>query len=421
MPAPSLAELRTLPPSDGEPAGLRISSEWVLREVARSVAGAAPPADRYGRVASILKRASGAWDLRVCRVDGDWLRPVATGRGPLEAAVLVADTPVARSVAGQPVWEVASAGAASPSVRTLVGGPVGGMLALPCLAEGELVGVVEVLPTSTLPPGAAVTAQLAAATDIVAVALRGDRERAERLRAETARLEEARAREEERRRLEEQLVHAARLVGVGEATASIVHDLAQPLVVLQSWIDVLEQDPSDTATAARALPVMARSTQRIVDLVRHLRDYARAGPNPHEPVDLSELVGRARELWGGERGEVSVTTEPGVVVRGDGAKLEQVLVNLVSNARAAGGPVEVRVRRGREGQAVVEVRDHGPGVPPELRALVFEPFFTTRPRGQGTGLGLAICARIAQEHGGTVDVDDAPGGGARFRVVLPAL
>jgi signal transduction histidine kinase len=111
--------------------------------------------------------------------------------------------------------------------------------------------------------------------------------------------------------------------------------------------------------------------------------------------------------------------ESALPVRVDRDQLTQVLVNLVKNAEEAmpgGGRIVVRTRRAG-GAAHLEVEDTGPGVPPEHRMKILEPYFTTK--AGGTGLGLAIASRICQEHGGALEVDGAPGQGALFRVVLP--
>jgi signal transduction histidine kinase len=115
-----------------------------------------------------------------------------------------------------------------------------------------------------------------------------------------------------------------------------------------------------------------------------------------------------------------VVCPAGLQVLGDANRLEQVLVNLLANAlQAEGDPVSVTARAMDEGWVAVEVADRGPGVPESLRSRVFEPFFTTKPPGQGTGLGLSVSVRIVQEHGGRIEVEDNPGGGSVFRVVLP--
>ena len=103
------------------------------------------------------------------------------------------------------------------------------------------------------------------------------------------------------------------------------------------------------------------------------------------------------------------------------AKINQVVMNLVSNAIDAspeGG--KVVVTSASEGEYIrITVRDQGKGVPPEIRGRIFDPFFTTKPIGEGTGLGLSISYGIMQDHGGTINIGDAPGGGAMFTVMLP--
>jgi CheY-like chemotaxis protein len=122
---------------------------------------------------------------------------------------------------------------------------------------------------------------------------------------------------------------------------------------------------------------------------------------------------------------LDITAEPGLQVRADASQLEQVLVNLVVNARDAmpnGGALDVRVRGDRRGEAevvVLEVEDHGVGMDSSTLGRLFDPFFSTKEKG--TGLGLASSYGIVQQHGGDISVDSAPGSGARFRVVLPRV
>ena len=100
----------------------------------------------------------------------------------------------------------------------------------------------------------------------------------------------------------------------------------------------------------------------------------------------------------------------------DAGRLREVLVNLLDNAREAGPPVRIRVAAELH-RLVFEITDHGAGVPPAERDKIFEPFFTGKTRG--TGLGLAIAKRMVELHGGKITIDDAPGGGARFRIEIP--
>ncbi|MBV8943022.1 MAG: HAMP domain-containing histidine kinase [Solirubrobacterales bacterium] len=165
-------------------------------------------------------------------------------------------------------------------------------------------------------------------------------------------------------------------------------------------------------------------------LVENLLTLARLDQMPQparEPVDLSELVrdvAQDARVTAPDR-EISLDANGPVTVMGDAGQLRQVLSNLVRNALVhtpAGTPVDLRV--GREGgEAVVEVRDHGKGLPTEDSALLFERFWRADPgrgRGAGAGLGLSIVRAIVEGHGGRVAATNAPGGGASFRVWLPA-
>lgn len=228
----------------------------------------------------------------------------------------------------------------------------------------------------------------------------------------------------------------ARLAAIGELAAGIAHELNQPLNVITGYIELLQDDALAGDEATHALEVMARAADRMAALVRQLRDYTRAGLETLRPVDLrdllrigSELSSRATKVpvpvqW-------SAPAEP-IYLLGDPGRLEQLFINLLANARqateaAGGAAVSVRAELLPPGAAglpmnraglAVEVTDQGRGVPADLRDRIFEPFFTTKGRA-GTGLGLSICDRIAREHQGQIQVEDAPGGGATFRILLP--
>lgn len=229
---------------------------------------------------------------------------------------------------------------------------------------------------------------------------------------------------------------SARLSAIGEMAAGVAHELNQPLNVITGYIELLQDGGGSRDDVSRALEVMARAAERMATLVSHLRDYTRAGLETLRPVDLREVLRHADELSSrAAPAPVPLSWAPPsepYYVLGDPGRLEQLFINLIANARQAtvgnnGRRVELRLfpteapsgaAGARRGAVAIEVLDQGPGVPVGLRDRIFEPFFTTRGR-EGTGLGLSICDRIAREHQGRVEVDDAPGGGALFRVLLP--
>ena len=179
---------------------------------------------------------------------------------------------------------------------------------------------------------------------------------------------------------------------------------------------------SDGAVA-EDLQVIEDETLRAKLIVDGLLDLSRPLSVEPEPVDLralcEEAIARLRETRLIENLDVAVTGEG--QVEGHPQKLRQVVLNLVKNAaEAAGiaGRIEVRVDSA-PGSARVTVRDTGPGLSPDARTKLFEPFFTTKDTG--TGLGLAVSQGIVHAHGGEIDAESLPGGGAQFTVTLPAV
>jgi two-component system sensor histidine kinase HydH len=212
-------------------------------------------------------------------------------------------------------------------------------------------------------------------------------------------------RRELQRRAEEQLrERERRLAALGEMSAVLAHEIKNPLASLKGNAQLLASGVEDKHK---------RKAERVVDeavrlekLVTDLLAFVRTGELTRAPATPASLVP--------EGVEVDVAAAPATWSLDD-ARMRQVLANLVENAQAAGAPVHVRIAKERG--LVIEVRDHGPGVPAEDREKIFEPFFTKKTRG--TGLGLAVARRVVEAHGGTITVGDAPGGGALFRVEIP--
>jgi two-component system, OmpR family, sensor kinase len=217
--------------------------------------------------------------------------------------------------------------------------------------------------------------------------------------------------------------------------ADASHELRTPLSVIRGFAEYYRQrEGVEKAELDRMIGRVEDEAARMGVLVEDLLLLARLDqqrPLARRPVDLLALAGDAvhdaRVLDGGRDISLSVRDGSAFIVVGDEVRLRQVIGNLVNNAlqhTPAGTPVEVIMRTGElEGvpAAVLEVADSGPGMPPEDAGRVFERFYRADPaRGRGgTGLGLAIAAGLVTAHGGTVDVDTAPGEGATFRVILP--
>ncbi len=220
-----------------------------------------------------------------------------------------------------------------------------------------------------------------------------------------------------------------RLASLGEMSAVLAHEIRNPLASLKGNAQLLAQMlPAGDKPRAKAQRVVDEAA-RLEKLTTDLLAFVRTGALKRAPADPAALVrealatadeGRAgRDGAGRDAADVAVALHmqhapPSWSVDAD--RLREVLVNLLDNARAAGAPVTVTV--GAHGGALrIDVADRGPGVPVEDRERIFEPFVTGKT--QGTGLGLAVARRVIEAHGGTLEVRDAEGGGALFRIELP--
>ncbi len=237
--------------------------------------------------------------------------------------------------------------------------------------------------------------------------------------------------------LQQQVVRAERLATLGELAAGVVHELNNPLTSITVYAEYLVRKLESQGAEQPDLEKLRRigaSAQRILRFSRDLVQYARPSGRDLEPVDLAAVVRQSVSICEHlvDRGgiELVVEVDPELpVIQAVGGQLEQVLINLITNAVHAveagtdGKPAQVKVRAAVDSPSTVllEVADSGHGVSEEDRAKIFEPFFTTKPDGKGTGLGLPIVRGIIEQHRGEITVGQSELGGATFRVILPAL
>ncbi len=230
--------------------------------------------------------------------------------------------------------------------------------------------------------------------------------------------------------LQQQIVRAERLATLGELAAGVVHELNNPLTSITVYAEYLVRKLESQGADGQDLEKLRRigaSAQRILRFSRDLVQYARPSGKETEAVDLAAVVRQSVSICEHliERGGIAlgVDVDPELpVIQAVHGQLEQVLINLITNAVHAvdtGGRVQVRAQLEDASAVVLEVGDSGPGVSDDDREKIFEPFFTTKPDGKGTGLGLSIVRNIVEQHRGTISVGRSQLGGAAFRVLLP--
>ncbi|SFM63903.1 sensor histidine kinase [Thermodesulforhabdus norvegica] len=240
----------------------------------------------------------------------------------------------------------------------------------------------------------------------------------------------------EHRKLERQLINAEKLASLGTLAAGVAHEINNPLGVILGFCDLLkEKFPPDSEEYEDLLTIEKQGSlcKRVVE---NLLSFARKNGSENGKADVNACISELLRLVGHflEQGHIEVVTElqenlP--CVAADPGELQQVFLNLITNARAAmkqGGTLSIRTfRDGAEGPVVVEVADTGEGIPEEYLDRIFEPFFTTKPEGEGTGLGLFVTYGIVTRYGGTITCESSAkgsegrGGGTLFRIKLPAV
>ncbi len=237
----------------------------------------------------------------------------------------------------------------------------------------------------------------------------------------------------EQQAIEAQLIQNEKMAVVGQLVSGVAHELNNPLTSIAGLAELLLEQGGLLEPSREHLRVMHDQAERAGRIVRNLLTFARKGVPEKSSVDLKDVVARTALLISYELKlrsielERRILPEPAVVL-GDRYELQQVLLNLLTNAVQALSHLPDDARRRilievtrADGHIVMRVVDSGPGVPAELAGQLFTPFFTTKDPGQGTGLGLSISYGIVESHGGRLTYATAPDGGAAFTVQLPAI
>jgi len=244
----------------------------------------------------------------------------------------------------------------------------------------------------------------------------------------------------ERRQLGEQLRQSQKMEAIGQLAGGVAHDFNNILTVIRGHASLLLVDKALSNNAARSAQQIAQASERAAGLTRQLLTFSRRQVMQPRRLDLNEVVSNMTMMLGRILGEdivlqLNYLHQP-AYIKADGSMIEQVLLNLVVNARDAmpkGGQLAIRITTSKadpnyrtyhsdsraEDFICLTVSDTGSGIDPETLRRIFEPFFTTKEVGKGTGLGLATVYGIVNQHQGWIEVDSEIGRGSTFRVFLP--
>jgi two-component system NtrC family sensor kinase len=237
----------------------------------------------------------------------------------------------------------------------------------------------------------------------------------------------------EQKALEAQLLQTEKMAAVGQLVSGVAHELNNPLTSIAGLSEFLLEQPRTSERDQEHLRVIHEQAERAARIVRNLLTFARKGPTDIGNVDLNDIVRRTAALINYEMRLREIDCQVRLAkrlppIRGDRYQIQQVVLNLMTNAVQAvgenppGRPRTVRVETTtRHGRATLKVADTGPGIPENLVPQIFNPFFTTKDPGQGTGLGLSITFGIIEGHAGTITVERGIEGGAVFIVSLPTV
>ena len=290
------------------------------------------------------------------------------------------------------------------------------LLLVPMLKEDELIGAIGIARTQVQP---FTDAQIDLITDFAAQA--------------TVALESTR-RERQYREVQSELAHANRVATMGQLTASITHEVNQPLAAMRNnltaALNFSDRTPPDLMEVREALACAVKEIDRASTVVGRIRALMQKEPTRRDSVNVNEAVCEVMELTYGEalKNGVSVRTQlaDGLpLIQGDRVQLQQVILNLILNAVQALGAVTndtrevlITTSQADPNEVCLGVQDTGPGLSAETLPRLFEPFYTTKPGGMG--MGLAICRSIIEAHGGRLWATRCETQGALFQFTIPA-
>ena len=236
----------------------------------------------------------------------------------------------------------------------------------------------------------------------------------------------------EEKQLQQQLVQSEKMGAIGQLVSGVAHELNNPLASITAFAQLMLSDGNLTKEDHHATEVIASESRRAARIIHNLLTFARQHKAEKTYADINQVIENALELRGYDLSVRGIQIErsyadPAPSTMVDAYQLQQVILNLITNAEQAMAGVErahhrLTVRTRRDGETIrIEIEDTGPGIPPDNLERIFNPFYTTKPVGHGTGLGLSISLGIISEHGGRIWAEKVLGAGARFCVDLPRV
>lgn len=232
---------------------------------------------------------------------------------------------------------------------------------------------------------------------------------------------------EQEERFDRQMAQAEKMAAIGQIAAGVAHQLNTPLGSIMLTAEMLDEELNGDTELKEEVKKILRNANYCKGVVRNLLLYAKPRREEFKEESICFIIRRTVALFDHEIKRRGIKMDMAVECKEcamicNGNLMEQLIFNLLQNAvdaQPAGGRIDIKTTIPGDGSLSIVVGDAGPGIPPDVLNHIFEPFYTTKSAEKGTGLGLAIAKRIAEDHGGSIDVRSEIGKGTRFTITLP--